>query len=249
MNPKIIMNVHTVRSIIFWFFLTGIVRSPSFPSPGATPSSNLTPFLTGEVGAPVGVPGPEGVKSWGALRLRFEGRSFAAGAGRDDGKDGENELEDGGDWERVSLDFFEFEEREDLISTGSVLVLDLGAEGAGVGDSGSGVAFLLAEGMLAWAFSRPSCTTSLALEAVSSTLVFTAETFLLTTSLISSVDGDGLLSLSLSTLLMDAAPLSLSFRLDFLLSPFCLFFAETACMASSLNPGERTGGAAAALAV
>ena len=96
MNPKIMMNVQTVLSMTFWFFLTGMIFSPSFPSPGAIPSSNLTPFF-GLAGAPEGVPGPDGVKSWGCLRFRFAGSCLDEADGRDDGREGEKDDEAGGD--------------------------------------------------------------------------------------------------------------------------------------------------------
>jgi hypothetical protein len=109
MKPKIMMSVHTVRSMAFWFFLgtgtctgsgtRGSTFSPSRPSPGTTPSSNLTLFLDGELGVNA-APGPAGVKSEGALRLRFAGDGSLAGCGRDSGREGANVGEVGGDASR-----------------------------------------------------------------------------------------------------------------------------------------------------
>lgn len=80
MKPPIMMNVQMVRSTALRFLGAGIVFSPC-PSPGATPSSNLTLFLLGLVG--VGrLLGPDGAKSLGVLRLRLAGRVFALGVGR-----------------------------------------------------------------------------------------------------------------------------------------------------------------------
>jgi hypothetical protein len=67
MKPPIMMNVQTVLSMTFLSFLGGaglatIVFSPSLPSPGAKPSSNLTASLPGLEGVSDSL-GPEGVKS------------------------------------------------------------------------------------------------------------------------------------------------------------------------------------------
>lgn len=100
------MNVHTVRSTMFWFFLgttactaafvTGIVFSPSAPSPGLTPSSNLTLILLGLDAEGVSR-GPAGVKSCGVLRFRFAESAVELGSGRLSGSCGLKE-DCGGEW-------------------------------------------------------------------------------------------------------------------------------------------------------
>ena len=86
MKPPIMIKVHTVLSMAFLFFAATngccvffgvMVLSPACPSPGETPSSNLTLLLFGLEG--VLTPGPDGVKSLGVLRFRLEGNALDGG--------------------------------------------------------------------------------------------------------------------------------------------------------------------------